>query len=57
MSWQKIDTAPDDFRQILVGFKGQFEWVFFVANAYGAETKRNEYAAPTHWFPIVEPQE
>ena len=58
MEWKPIKTAPSHGKQILVGFRGQFEWHSYVAPAFGAETgKHLPYAPPTHWTPIIEPTE
>lgn len=51
--WRLIETAPDDGRQILVGFAGQFEWFSYVAPAHGKNT--GPFALPTHWAPITPP--
>jgi len=32
--WKLIETAPKDGRKVLACFKGQFEWLIFVAHAY-----------------------
>lgn len=55
MQWEPIETAPDHGQQILVGFRGQFKWVSFVADARGKDTRAAGYAAPTHWTPIMAP--
>ena len=58
--WQPCATAPDDGRKVLACFKGQFEWVIFVAYA----TRKSHggvyapgHASPTHWMPLPEPPE
>lgn len=53
--WQPIETAPKDGREVLLGFQGQFTWISFVGNAYGKETTKSGYAAPTHWVPLPAP--
>lgn len=53
--WQTIESAPKDIKDVLVCFEGQFGWVVFVAPAFGAETRRPGYAAPTHWMPLPAP--
>jgi hypothetical protein len=55
MNWQKIETAPTDYREILCGFQGQFRWLSFVAVARGADTQQAGYARPTHWTHIEPP--
>lgn len=60
MLWKTIDTAPigkTHHDEILVCFKGQFAWVYFVAYPNGAETNHPGYANPTHWTEIKEPKE
>lgn len=56
MDWQSLETAPTDGRQILVGFKGQWGWYSYVADARGNDTGKH-FAPPTHWTPIIPPQE
>lgn len=58
MIWKSIDTAPDDGKPILVGFKGQFKWSYYVADAYGSKTGDHmQYAKPTHWTEIIAPED
>lgn len=49
--WFTVDTAPTDGREVLAAFKGQFDWVIFIAHAYGAPYGVHAigYAKPTHW--------
>lgn len=57
MRWMPIDDAPMHGKSILVGFQGQFEWVAYVANAFGKDTgKGMPFASPTHWTPIIPPE-
>ena len=54
--WQPIETAPKDGKQVLVGFEGQFGWVFYVADAFGSSTGNHmRFAKPTHWQPLPDP--
>lgn len=53
--WKKIKTAPSTEEPILVGFQGQFKWVYFIAMAFGEQTGAQGYAAPTHWMPLPAP--
>lgn len=56
MVWKAIESAPKTGEQILVGFEGQFEWYYYVAPAWGADTgKGMSYALPTHWTEIFTP--
>lgn len=56
MRWELIASAPDHGKPILVGFKGQFHWVYYVAPAFGDRTGLHmQYAPPTHWTPIMPP--
>ncbi len=59
MLWEPIAKAPTHGKQILVGFKGQFdEWVSYVAPAMGDLTgKYMQFAPPTHWTPIIPPHD
>lgn len=53
MKWKPISEAATDKKQILVGFKSQFKWVFFVAPACGENTGHHmPHAKPTHWTEI-----
>ena len=55
-AWRPIsEDTPTTGEQILVGFQGQFEWMSFVANAFGSRTSAPGYAAPTHWQLITSP--
>lgn len=54
--WKPIESAPKDQKPILVGFQGQYDWFYFVAQrAYGVATTEPGYAAPTHWHPLPKP--
>lgn len=56
--WKPIAAAPTNGEQILVGFQGQFKWFSYVANAMGDLTgQHTQFAAPTHWTPIVPPSD
>lgn len=51
--WQPIKTAPKDGRQVLACFKGQFEWIIFLAHATSAHgVMASGHAAPTHWMTL-----
>jgi len=56
-AWRPIESAPEDGQQILVGFMGQFEWLSFIANAFGNRTFKPNFAKPTHWRPLPSPPE
>lgn len=53
--WQPIDTAPKDGTQILACFKGQFDWVIFIAHSDKSRVWAAGYASPTHWQPLPKP--
>ena len=56
-AWQPIEKAPNDGREILGCFEGQFKWVMFIALALGKDSRAPDgnYAPPTHWMPLPEP--
>ena len=52
-AWRLIETAPNDGEQILTGFRGQFNWRYFIDPARGADTGQHQpHARPTHWQPL-----
>lgn len=59
-SWQPIESegvALEPGTEVLAAFKGQFKWVVFVARVgIGGELSASNYAAPTHWQPIIGPE-
>lgn len=55
MNWQDIKTIPDDGKQVLVGFVGQFHWYSYVVHANGCKTSYAGYAESTHWCEIIPP--
>lgn len=55
MIWELIETAPTDFSEILVCFKGQFKFVYFIAMANGKDTQQTGYAKPEFWTKIIQP--
>lgn len=55
MEWQPIETAPEDYRELLLYFPKQVG-----RNALPAITKVERYPCgyprkPTHWMPLPEP--
>ena len=56
MIWESIETAPTTGEDILVAFKGQFKYVFFIATAIGSATHHPQYAKPEIWTKIIPPQ-
>ena len=55
--WRVIedDPPPTDGEEVLVAFKGQFQWIRFIVAAFGKETQRGGYAKPTHWTKLPDP--
>jgi chromosome segregation ATPase len=53
--WRPIESAPVHGKQIAVGFMGQFDWLSYIADARGANTRTNGFAPPTHWHPLPTP--
>lgn len=54
MQWKRISEAPTDFRKIIVCFKGQFSWVYYIACANGPNTYQPGYAKPD-WYAEIQP--
>ena len=57
-SWKPIETAPvgtSSTDQILVGFWGQFSFVYFIAYPNGINTRSYSHAKPTHWIELPAP--
>ncbi len=50
--WRPIETAPKEGQDVLACFKGQFEWVMFIAICGRFGPKAHGYADPTHWMPL-----
>jgi hypothetical protein len=47
---------PEVGQRVMACFKGQFDWVIFVATSTVHDgLSQPGYARPTHWMPLPEP--